>query len=257
VATIVFFHAHPDDESLFTGGTMARAADEGHRVVLVTATRGERGHDHGGVLAAGESLVERRTAELAEACRVLGVARAEWLGYRDSGAGEASEQAKDSFSRADLAEAAGRLAAILGDESADALTIYDERGGYGHPDHVQSHRVGRLAARLAKTPSLYQSTFDQDHLRHLLGMAHGLGLSIDGPTRSWVEQLGVPGDRINTAVDVTKWLDRKRQAMAAHASQMPASSLFMTLPDLAFQLLFGTECYIDPEAVDGRRPWLF
>src|SRR5579864_885237 len=108
MATAVFFHAHPDDEAIATGGTMARMAAEGHRVVLVTATRGELGETPEGLLDPGESLVDRRGLELSEACRILGVDRQEFLDYLDSGmAGEPSNDRPGSFASTDVDEAAG------------------------------------------------------------------------------------------------------------------------------------------------------
>lgn len=243
---------------------MARAAAEGHRVVLVVATRGERGHDHGGVLSPGETLAERRAIELRQAGQVLGVARCEWLGYSDSGAEPAvSGQQPDPpvFSDAAVEEAAGRLAEILAEEKADVLTTYDDRGGYGHPDHVQAHRVANLAARLSqadhgKTPSVFWATFDRDRIRNLVDMATRFGLELDDEVRAWTDRLGVAGERISSTVDVAEWIDHKRRAMGAHATQFPASSWLMTLPQPAFQLLFGTEWYIEPAAV-GVRNWIF
>lgn len=146
MATLVTFHAHPDDEAIATGGTMARAAAAGHRVVLVTATAGDRGEVAEGFLAPGETLAQRRTAELAAAGEILGVARIEVLGYRDSGMmGTPANDDPECFWQADVDEAAARLAAILTEESADVLTIYDDHGNYGHPDHVKVHQVARQA----------------------------------------------------------------------------------------------------------------
>ncbi|MDQ1381202.1 MAG: hypothetical protein QOJ71_1921, partial [Actinomycetota bacterium] len=157
--TLVTFHAHPDDESIATAGTMARAKAEGHRVVLVLATRGELGEFSPAALSPGETLTERRVAEVNASAEVLGVDRVEYLGYRDSGmAGEATNEDAGAFARADIDEAAGRLARILQDEHADVLTIYDDHGGDGHPDHVTVHRVGVRAAELAGTKRVYEST---------------------------------------------------------------------------------------------------
>src|SRR5688500_3649860 len=147
MATLVCFHAHPDDEAIATGGTMAKAAADGHRVILVTATKGEHGEVVEGFLDPGEELWQRREQEVADACKALGVARHEFLGYTDSGMmGEPENDAPGSFWRADLDEAARRLADILDEEEADILTVYDDTGGYGHPDHIQVHRVGVRAA---------------------------------------------------------------------------------------------------------------
>src|SRR5579871_6794600 len=114
MATLVCFHAHPDDEAIATGGVMAKAAAEGHRVVLVVATRGERGEPQPGVLAPGEELWERRVREVADAAAILGVSRYEFLGYADSGMmGEPTNDLPDTFWQADVEEAARRLAGIL------------------------------------------------------------------------------------------------------------------------------------------------
>src|SRR5690606_28839417 len=136
----------PDDESIGTGGTLARAAAEGHRVVLVFATRGELGEVTDAFLDDGEQLGDRREAECHASAAVLGAQRVAFLGYRDSGMmGEPSNDDEQCFWQADVDEAADRLAAILRDEDADVITIYDDHGGYGHPDHIQVHRVGVAA----------------------------------------------------------------------------------------------------------------
>lgn len=250
MATIVFFHAHPDDECIITGGTMAQLSDQGHRVVLVTATGGELGEVHC-QLDDGEELGQRRACEVAEAARVLGAARQEFLGYRDSGmAGTPANQAVGSFWQADIETAALRLAGLLAEEKPDALTVYDEHGVYGHPDHVQVHRVGMRAGELAGIPRVLMGTQSRPHIRSLLrrateqGMATGDGLD--------VESFGVPDERITTAIDVSAYLDRKRAAMRAHASQIPPDSIFLSMPDEVFAAAFGTEWYILAGAPPGR-----
>jgi LmbE family N-acetylglucosaminyl deacetylase len=241
--TLVFFHAHPDDEAIATGGTMARAKSEGHRVVLVSATRGELGQHAPDSLAPGEDLVDRRVAELHAAAEILGADRVEFLGYRDSGmAGEATNSAPGSFASADVDEAAKRLALLLEEEQADVLTVYDENGNYGHPDHIQVHRVGVRAAELAGTPRVYEATANRDHLRRLMELMPQGPDSPDSPAD--LETLGVGEDQITTTVDVRAFVDRKRDAMIAHASQIPADSFFLQLPLDAFREAFGWEFYI-------------
>ncbi|HEX3541405.1 MAG TPA: PIG-L family deacetylase [Acidimicrobiales bacterium] len=255
MSTAVFFHAHPDDEVLFTGGTMARAAAEGHRVVLVTATRGDRGLDRAGLLVAGsgETVAERRTRELQAAASRLGVARCEILGYEDSGADGA---AATGFVQAEAEEAAARLAKIVADEAADVLVIYDERGIYGHPDHVQVHKVGLRAAQLANTPSVFMATIDRDRLESLLALAETFGLAIDDATLDWAVNAGVAAERITTTIDVSEYVEAKRDAMAAHQTQFPPSSGLLQLPKPAFELVFGTEWYIELGGT-ARRTWLW
>ena len=252
MATAVFFHAHPDDETIATGGTMARLAAEGHRVVLVTATAGELGEVPDGLLSPGEELATRRARELEEACAILGVDRHVCLGYGDSGmAGEPTNDAEGSFWRADVEEAAAALAQVLRDEGADTFTAYDENGGYGHPDHIQVHRVGMRAAALAGVPRVFMATINRSHIRRLAEQAVELGVSLAEEDRPPVEELGVEEDRITTAVDVTAFLDTKRAAMRAHASQIAETSFFLSVPEDVFAALWGTEWYIREGAAVG------
>jgi len=248
VATVVFFHAHPDDEAIATGGTMALLADQGHRVVLVTATRGELGEVPDGFLAPGETLTDRRERELAAACEVLGVTRQEFLGYRDSGMrGEPSNDDPGCFWRADVEEAARRLADLLVEEEAEVLTVYDEHGGYGHPDHVQVHRVGMRASELAGTERVFMSTMNRDHVRSLAEKAEEFGIAGQADfeaRRADLDEFGTEAKHITTAVDVTAHLGSKRRAMEAHASQISETSFFLAMPPEAFEAVWGTEWYI-------------
>jgi LmbE family N-acetylglucosaminyl deacetylase len=243
--TLVFFHAHPDDEAIATGGTMALAAAAGHRVVLAVATRGEEGEVADGVLGDGEALGERRVAETLAAARILGAARVVFLGYRDSGMmGEEANARPGSFWQADPEEAAQRLAAVLAEEAADVLTVYDDHGGYGHPDHIQVHRVGHRAAVLAGTPRVYEATMNREgvgEMRAALVRADGGDAAA---TDAIYDTIGTPDAEITTAVDVSGVLERKRAAMAAHASQIPQDAWFFRLPDDAFTRAFGTEWYV-------------
>jgi LmbE family N-acetylglucosaminyl deacetylase len=255
MATVVFFHAHPDDESIATGGTMARLADEGHRVVLVTATRGEHGEVADDFLSPGEELWQRREKETEASAAALGVARAEFLGYVDSGMmGTPENDAPASFWRADIEEAAERLATILREESADVLTVYDDFGNYGHPDHIQVHRVGVRAAELAGVSRVYESTLDQDYFRDVFKRSAELGIpevpNTDGADAEEF-QMGKPGHLITTRVDVRPHLEAKRRSMQAHASQIAETSFFLALPPPAFEAMWGTECYIRRGAPDG------
>jgi len=254
MATAVFFHAHPDDEAIATGGTMAKAAAAGHRVVLVTATRGEHGEVAEGFLEPGEALWERRVQETKAAADVLGVARNEFLGYVDSGMVDTPENtAPESFWQADVDEAAGRLAKILEEEHADVLTIYDPNGNYGHPDHIQVHRVGARAAALAKTPKVYEATLNRDHFVELFKRARELGVELPGEDDPEPPDMGMPAELITTTVDVHDYLEVKRQAMAAHASQISETSFFLTMPREAFDAAWGQEWYILRDAPPGTN----
>ena len=231
---------------------MAKAAKDGHRVVLVVATRGEHGEVDEGVLEEGEELWERRVKETEASAEILGAQRVDFLGYVDSGMMGTPENDKPgSFWTADIEEAAARLASILREESADVVTIYDDHGGYGHPDHIQVHRVGKRAAELAGTPRVYQATINRDHL--LRGMRERASTMPEGtemPDFENAPDFGSPESVITGAVDVSEFLDHKRRAMQAHASQIGEQSFFLTMPVEAFEYGFGTEWFIR----DGQGP---
>jgi LmbE family N-acetylglucosaminyl deacetylase len=230
---------------------MRKAADEGHRVVLVVATRGEHGEVPDGFLADGEPLWQRRVAETRAAADILGVQRVEFLGYVDSGMmGTPTNEAPGSFWTASVDEAAEKLAAILTEENADVLTCYDDNGGYGHPDHIQVHRVGMRAAELVGTPRVYQSTMNRDHMLRGRALMAEEQADIEMPDLGERPEFGKPESVITAAVDVTKYADAKRAAMRAHASQISEQSFFLAMPAEAFGFAFGTEWFIR----DGQGP---
>ena len=236
---------------------MAMAAAAGHRVVLVTATSGECGEVAEGILAPGETLGERRRKELADAAAILGVARVEILGYRDSGMiGTPENEDPECFWQTAVDAAAARLARILAEERPDAFTVYDEYGNYGHPDHIQVHRVGVRAAEMARVERVYEATMNRDEFRRLMAKAAELGLPdiADLPDLEDVgDQMGLPEDLLTAAVDASGHLEVKRRAMAAHASQIAEHSFFLAMPPVAFAAAFGTEWYRLRGAPPGIR----
>jgi LmbE family N-acetylglucosaminyl deacetylase len=246
--TLVSIHAHPDDAEIGCGGTMARAKADGHRVVLVIATRGELGEQRPDTVTDGESLTERRVQETLAAAEVLGVDRVEFLGYRDSGmAGEPTNEDPESFWQADVEDAAQRLAVLLQEEEADVVTVYDDNGGYGHPDHIQVHRVGVRAAEIARTPAVYEQTVNRDYLKRLMQERPNELDDIDvdeRPNEDFLDTLGSPEAMITTTVDVREFTDLKRRALALHASQVGPESFFLALSDGAFRASFGYEWFI-------------
>lgn len=253
MATLVTFHAHPDDECIACGGVMRKAFEDGHRVVLVVATRGEQGEVPDGFLAEGEPLWKRRVTETLDAADILGVHRVEFLDYADSGMmGSPTNDASDSFWSASVDRAAEQLAAILREESADVVTCYDDNGGYGHPDHIQVHRVGLRAAELAGTPRVYQNTMNRDQLRRgTAEFAEQLtAAGIELPDFD-SENFGKPESAITAAVDVSAYAAYKRRAMRAHASQISEDSFFLAMPDEAFRWVFGTEWFLRHDAGPG------
>jgi LmbE family N-acetylglucosaminyl deacetylase len=258
VGTIVSFHAHPDDEAIASGGTLARAAAAGHRVVLVFATRGELGEPVPGVLKPGEQLAMRRSAECYTSAAALGAKRVEFLGFTDSGMmGEPSNNAPYCFWQASVEHAARRLAVILDEEEPDVLTTYDDNGGYGHPDHIQVHRVGRRAGELSAVPVVAQSTVNRDWVTR--GMRGTAGA--DSPT--WevppeVQKMGKPEAEITHRVQAVDFVEQKRASMRAHASQMAPDHFLLAMPDPMFAMGMGVEFYIVESAPTGAAaPELF
>jgi LmbE family N-acetylglucosaminyl deacetylase len=272
MGVLVSFHAHPDDESITTGGTIARANAEGHRVVLVVATGGEHGETPDD-LAAGELLADRRRAETTRSAEVLGVDRLVWLGYRDSGmTGWETNGHPESFVSADVDAAAERLAAVLREESADVLTSYDWHGNYGHPDHVMVHRVGSRAAELVadELPALrvFEATMNRDFMARLFAEAAALGIIIDpdGTGEEWDPNgpaddgnpFGMPEAELTHEVDVAPYIGQKRASIACHRSQVTDSAFFLEMPEEAFARAFSTEWFIERGVHAGLSSrWLF
>lgn len=255
--TLVAFHAHPDDESLLTGGTLARAAAEGHRVVLVVATCGERGLA-GAQDGVGDQLAEIRMSELDAAAEVLGCARVVPLGYGDSGL-HPSPDDTDAFANADVEAAALVLADVLRDEAADVLLVYDRHGGYGHPDHLQVHRVGTRAAEMAGTPVVLEATVPSRLFRTVLGLLRMVGHALGSSSPLPNHQVFADPGTLTHRVKVTGFLSAKRAALAAHASQTRADgqtrvlTRLLRLPPPLFALAFGHEWYIEQGRAAGPR----
>jgi LmbE family N-acetylglucosaminyl deacetylase len=251
---LVAFHAHPDDEAIFTGGTIALAVAAGWRVVLVVATSGEQGATPDWLT--GELAANRRAETLVSA-RVLGVEKVEFLGYGDSGVATSGDEPGPApgrsvtFGTAPASELVGRLRQILIDENATALTSYDRIGVYGHRDHVRVHEIA--ASAVAGTGcDLLEATFSRHDLRRLRDDLLGRGLD----PRSWppalVDAIGSDDGVELIAVDVSAHLAQKMAAMAAHASQVVEAPSFMGLPPGAFHRLLGVEWFRFARTTDGR-----
>jgi LmbE family N-acetylglucosaminyl deacetylase len=256
---LVSFHAHPDDEALYTGGTLAKAVAAGHRVVLVVATAGESG------LAADDlpgdiPLGERRTNELTASAQALGVHRLVLLGYGDSGFDGGGNPGDRPFARVEVDEAAARLAEILREESADVLTTYDASGGYGHADHRQVHRVGARAAELAGTAVVVQATVDRDALRLVMRILRALRRVLPGLVLPPLETSYTPRSDLTHRIDVSKQTSQKRAAIAAHVSQASAPSgvrtlaLILRLPKPLFRRVFRYEWFVETGRIPTRPP---
>ncbi|MFG2963891.1 N-acetyl-1-D-myo-inositol-2-amino-2-deoxy-alpha-D-glucopyranoside deacetylase [Streptomyces sp. NPDC048288] len=257
---LLLVHAHPDDESINNGATMARYADQGVHVTLVTCTLGEGGEVIPPELRhlTGPALGEYRLGELTAAMRALGVGDFRLLGgpgrYRDSGMmGLPENDVPGCFWQADLDEAAGHLVAVILETRPQVLVTYDDNGGYGHPDHIQAHRVAMRAVALAaeaghRVPKVYWNRVPRSVAEAAFARLQDElpGLPFDKPAA--VEDVpGVVDDhRITAEIDGTAYTTAKTAAMAAHATQIevaPGAAPWFALSNELAQPVFTTEYY--------------
>jgi N-acetyl-1-D-myo-inositol-2-amino-2-deoxy-alpha-D-glucopyranoside deacetylase len=256
---LLALHAHPDDESLAMGGTLARYAAAGEQVVVVTATRGEVGEVSPGVEPLPTGVGETREAELRRACAVLGVTSVELLGFRDSGMmGTPDNDHPDSFWAADFMEAVGRLVRLIRRYRPEVMTAYDPYGGYGHPDHIQVHRVGTAAFFGAvdtgrfpliegeepwQPDKLYWSTWPRERTERVRRLRAESG---DLPLEEAEQEVGVGtlSRHITTFLGVEDWFDRKWEAILAHRSQIGPGSWLFAIPEEMRREGFGREAFI-------------
>lgn len=257
---LLLVHAHPDDESIFTGATMAKYAAEGVRVVLVTCTQGERGPIPSSYLAAGENgqvpqdvesrlalAAKIRTGELDAACAELGVTDHWYLGgpgrWRDSGPRVGDDES--AFCWAVLDEAAGALAALVREIQPQVVVTYDSKGFYGHPDHIQAHRVARRAYQLACDPArtkFYAVAMPRSVAAAAAGQSQPAGQG-NGSASAGLLQFALPDEQVTTKIDATAYLDAKLAALRAHATQIVVDEPFFDIPGLIKMRALGTEYY--------------
>jgi LmbE family N-acetylglucosaminyl deacetylase len=264
--TLMAVHAHPDDEATGTGGVFARYAAEGFRTVLVTCTDGGCGDGPGGVKP-GEpghdpaAVAVVRKAELEESCRILRISDLEMLGYADSGMmGWPQNDAPGSFWTTPVPEAAARLAELMRVYQPDVVVTYDENGFYGHPDHIQAHRITMEAVRITGIPAkVYWTTAPRSMFAEFgkalreLAAAEGkdseeeaaefesVAEGSDGPGDQ--PPVGLPDEEISTWVDITKFSPQKYESLGAHASQGD-NIFFLSLGLERFTRLMGTETFV-------------
>jgi N-acetyl-1-D-myo-inositol-2-amino-2-deoxy-alpha-D-glucopyranoside deacetylase len=259
-------HAHPDDETIATGATMARYVDAGVHVTLVTCTLGEEGEVHvpalvGLAASVGDQLGGYRLVELERACAALGVTDRRILGgagrYRDSGMMDTpANDHPRAFWRADLDEAAEAMLDVIREIRPQVVVTYDAFGGYGHPDHIQSHRVAMRAVELAgaegiRPDKVYWTAVPRSVLE--AGMDH-FAAAEASPFRGIerVEDLpfGVPDERIAARIDASDFAESKMAAVRAHATQIPESSWLFTMASSFGSEFTGVEYF---ELVAGSR----
>ena len=260
-ASILLVHAHPDDETINNGATMAKYVAEGARVTLVTCTRGEEGEilvpDLAHLAADKEDdLGPIREVELANAMAALGVTDHRFLGaphvkFRDSGMMGTEANEKDCFWRADLDSAAAYLVDIILEVKPDVLITYDEFGGYGHPDHIQAHRVAMRAAEIASSrgadgwdiKKIYWNTMPRSVIQKGIDAMKDSDSSFFGVEKAEDLPFAKPDDLVTSHVDGNAYVDQKMKAMASHPTQIALDGPFFALSNQVGLTVWGHEYY--------------
>ena len=278
---LLLVHAHPDDEAIPTGVTMARYADEGVHVCLVTCTLGEEGE----ILAddlkhlasdAEDRLGDHRMDVLRAACHILGVDDVRILGgagrYRDSGMMDTPTNAHPrAFWQADLDEAAGALVAVIREVRPQVVVTYDERGDYGHPDHIRAHEVTVAAFEASGDPARYPAAgalWSPQKLYYVatpksvleLGLEYfkAAGEQVGDTFFAGVETVddlpfGVPDDVVTTEIHAEHLAGRKLDALRAHRSQVSEDGIFFALPAEIVPAVWGVEHYTLARGAPGEQ----
>lgn len=269
---LLAFHAHPDDEVIGTGGVLARYARSGEQVVVITATDGAEGeiHNYDDPESLKPQLVEMRAQEIASALAILGVKHHEFLGYRDSGMmGTEANTHPDAFWSADFIDATTRLVHLIRRYQPEVMLIYDPFGGYGHPDHINVHRVGMAAFFGARdlgwfrlegeeeywAPSkLYWTAWGRERTAKLMKYWSD---TVDPEDDEYLSrsQRGFPDEEISAVIDVGDFVDLKVQALQAHRTQIPADWLMLKVPPEERRDVYGKESFLRIfSSVESRLP---
>ena len=253
--TLMAVHAHPDDEAS-GGGILATYADQGIRVVVVTCTNGEYGDAPGGIKPGQpghdpEAVAQLRLAELEESARILKISDVEMLGYHDSGMPDWEYKDRpEAFSNVPLEEVAGRIGGLIAKYRPQVLVTYDDQGAYQHPDHVHASRAAQAAAAAAAETGipakLYLSTMRSSSWRKIWEALRAAGADL--PARGDDEELASRAlqseERITTTIDIRPVLERKREALFAHGTQINGDSWFGKIPPEIVEEAFGYEYFI-------------
>jgi len=275
--TFLAVHAHPDDEASSTGGLYRLLADQGVRTVLVTCTNGECGDSLDGAKPDADhhdvdAVAEVRRGELDRAVEILGITRLVRLGYRDSGMmGWPQNTDPDCFWATPVDDAARRLASLLMEERPQVIMTYNEIGFYGHPDHIQAHRITMRALEMIDyEPTLYFNAIpasrmavmrarweEEDRRKREEELAQGIDREPDvGPLDEDGNEIdmGTPDEEIGAVIDVRTATDAKYDALSAHASQIGPDSFWMKMTKDEFREAMGEECFkrvTNPMGLDG------
>lgn len=253
-------HAHPDDETITMGGLLARCADRGAATAVVCCTDGKVATIFDPEYAANEAAIRPRLKELREdelrrACGILGVTELHFLEYGDSGMpGADTNQLAESFWKADMDEAVRRVVAHIRRFRPHVVVTYDSNGGYGHPDHIQAHRVTLLAVEAAyhslypelgdpwQVGKLYYTAFPLSEARRAAEMARSAGLKPPfGDAEPEDLPFVTPDERVTTVIDCRDQLARKREALRAHRSQLNDDFALLSVPEEVLREHFFNE----------------
>lgn len=272
--TLMAIYAHPDDESFGTGGTLALYAERGYRVILVTATKGEAGEIQDPTMNSEEPIAEIRQRELQCACETLGIEGPHYLGYRDSGmAGTPDNDNPESFFKADLHEATGRVVEAIRIYKPDVILTFEPNGGYGHPDHIRACEVATRAFHMAgdaerypeqhlpawQPKKLYYTALPRRFFRAIAEGMRSMGIDPAVRGEGW-EHRGMPDEVISTELDTGSVMDKKLNAFRCHRSQLSPNGLISLLPTEAMQHFMRIEYFwrVVPETpVNGVERDLF
>lgn len=253
---LLLVHAHPDDETINNGATMAMYAALGADVTLITCTRGEEGEvlveEHSHKAAAHDDLLgEHRVIELADAMKALGVSDHRFLGaphkqYRDSGMMDTEpNNREDSFWKADFAEATRHLIDVIEEVKPHVLITYDEFGGYGHPDHIQAHRVAMAAAKESSwdIPKIYWNVTPRSVIQEGIDKMKEVGSDFFGADNAEDLPFCKDDSFVSTLIDGNDYVEAKMAAMRAHATQISVDGPFFALSNNLGLQVWGHEYY--------------
>lgn len=274
---LLLVHAHPDDETINNGATMAMYAALGAHVTLVTCTRGEEGEvlveEHSHKAATHDDLLgDHRELELADAMNALGITDYRFLGapdvkYRDSGMmGTEPNNRPDNFWKADFDKATLQLAAIIDEVKPHVLITYDEFGGYGHPDHIQAHRVAMAGAEKSSwdIAKIYWNVMPRSIIQEGIDAMKKIGSDFMGVDKAEDLPFAKDDSFVTAHIDGNGYVNEKMDAMRAHATQIAVDGPFFALSNNLGLQVWGNEYYTlvkgvksEPLDADGREEDLF
>jgi LmbE family N-acetylglucosaminyl deacetylase len=260
ILTLMAVHAHPDDEASSTGGVLARYGDEGVRTIVVTCTNGEFGDAPGGIKPGVDghdeaAVAELRLAELRESAKILGLTELEVLGYHDSGMPDWEyKDRQNAFCNVPLADVAARIGVLIESYRPQVVISYDDQGAYQHPDHVHAARAAAAAVAASGIPAkFYQTAMRRSDWRKIWDALRELGEDVPDMSDISPEmqrQMEESEQRITTTIDIQPVLERKRDALPAHSSQI-SESWFSKIPPEIAEAAFGRESFIRASDTTG------